>query len=281
MALSPAQFTAYMDDWCATVAERLVEVPQLACDNISNSIIGSTPVGLLGGESFKDLNGNSFDIGRLRHSWWPALGASSSSVSNELSSTGHEDIEDAGETDTTAVASSSMNAPSPESITQHMQLGETYNLTNSQPYAFRIEYGFVGSDSLGRHYHQTGHYMVNNAAAKWDYYVELAVEEVLSGAGPIGGVEEAPTINLSDKIEGFLSGPGRRPPDSNSPEYIRMMRRKGMDRAGRRLLTVKQAGFGNPHTVFAGEKRAEAKSRQKLGELTKNSTTTTGRGEKT
>lgn len=40
------------------------------------------------------------------------------------------------------------------------RLGETIYIVNPVVYARRVEYGFVGTDSLGRHYNQMGHHMV-------------------------------------------------------------------------------------------------------------------------
>jgi len=38
-----------------------------------------------------------------------------------------------------------------------------YFIFNNVTYAPRIEYGFVGEDSLGRFYHQGGQYIIHNA----------------------------------------------------------------------------------------------------------------------
>lgn len=45
-------------------------------------------------------------------------------------------------------------------------------------YARRQNYGFVGEDSLGRLYNQTGHYFVEDAIAKWPQLVNKAVTEI-------------------------------------------------------------------------------------------------------
>ena len=45
-------------------------------------------------------------------------------------------------------------------------------------YARRQNYGFIGADSLGRVYNQTGHYFVEGAVAKWQGFVDQAVKEI-------------------------------------------------------------------------------------------------------
>lgn len=47
-------------------------------------------------------------------------------------------------------------------------------------YARRQNYGFIGQDSLGRSYNQTGHYFVEGAIANWQNIVTRAVNEVRS-----------------------------------------------------------------------------------------------------
>lgn len=45
-------------------------------------------------------------------------------------------------------------------------------------YARRMNYGFVGADSLGRVFNQEGHYFVEGAIAKWPEFVKEASEEI-------------------------------------------------------------------------------------------------------
>lgn len=45
-------------------------------------------------------------------------------------------------------------------------------------YGPRQNYGFVGTDSLGRSYNQTGAYYVEGAGAKWQQFVKEAEAEV-------------------------------------------------------------------------------------------------------
>lgn len=49
----------------------------------------------------------------------------------------------------------------------NLRLGQTFYMTNSAAYALRIEYGFVGADSLGRVYNQPGQFFVARTLAAW------------------------------------------------------------------------------------------------------------------
>lgn len=46
------------------------------------------------------------------------------------------------------------------------QIGDVIYIANPAPYARRVEYGFVGTDSKGRHYNQPGHGMVQQTVAE-------------------------------------------------------------------------------------------------------------------
>lgn len=51
-------------------------------------------------------------------------------------------------------------------------------------YARRMNYGFVGADSLGRVYNQEGNYFIEGAIAEWPKLVEAAVKDVKAGGNP-------------------------------------------------------------------------------------------------
>jgi hypothetical protein len=56
--------------------------------------------------------------------------------------------------------------PPPEQAIQDLRVGDVLIILNPTVYARRIEYGFVGEDSLGRHYNQSGHHMVAQTMAE-------------------------------------------------------------------------------------------------------------------
>lgn len=47
-----------------------------------------------------------------------------------------------------------------------IRAGETVSITTNVVYARRVEFGFVGIDSLGRHYNQRGAHMVEKTMAE-------------------------------------------------------------------------------------------------------------------
>jgi len=54
---------------------------------------------------------------------------------------------------------------------------DTLYLGFQADYALRMEYGFVGEDSLGRNYNQAGNHFVSLAVQKWQQIVDKAVKE--------------------------------------------------------------------------------------------------------
>lgn len=63
------------------------------------------------------------------------------------------------------------------------QPGETLYLGYQAKYARRQNYGFVGTDSLGRTYNQSGFGFVEAAAAKWPTIVERMTASVANRTG--------------------------------------------------------------------------------------------------
>lgn len=55
---------------------------------------------------------------------------------------------------------------------------ETVYLGYQAAYAARVNYGFIGSDSLGRTYNQSGAHFIESAVAAWPNIVSLAVKDV-------------------------------------------------------------------------------------------------------
>jgi len=60
-----------------------------------------------------------------------------------------------------------------------MKVGDTIHHANFAKYARRVELGFVGRDSLGRAYNQTGRHTVNAALAKAQIFAEAAANRVI------------------------------------------------------------------------------------------------------
>lgn len=59
-----------------------------------------------------------------------------------------------------------------------MEPGDVKEFAWTMPYARRIEYGFTGEDSLGRHYEVPGRFFVLRNAERFSAFVEARVAEV-------------------------------------------------------------------------------------------------------
>lgn len=96
------------------------------------------------------VNATPVDTGFLRGSWQPAIGKPAA------------------------------DGPGPGGVAvvaAGMKAGQQFFLTNNAAYALRLEYGFVGEDSLGRKYNQAGRFFVQSNVKKWPQLVEqVAVE---------------------------------------------------------------------------------------------------------
>lgn len=55
-----------------------------------------------------------------------------------------------------------------EAVIAGMKMGDTFTAGWTAPYARRMEFGFVGTDSLGRTYNQPGNFFMENALMQWD-----------------------------------------------------------------------------------------------------------------
>lgn len=72
-----------------------------------------------------------------------------------------------------------LNNANVEFTIMNADAGDTLYIGFQAAYAARQNYGFVGQDSLGRTYNQSGHFFVENAGAKWPQFV--AESEALFG----------------------------------------------------------------------------------------------------
>ena len=67
-------------------------------------------------------------------------------------------------------------------VTAGLRLDQTIWLGYQAIYARRMNYGFVGQDSLGRNYNQAGAHFVEGAIAEWPNIVRMAVSKIKAGA---------------------------------------------------------------------------------------------------
>lgn len=67
-------------------------------------------------------------------------------------------------------------------VTAGLRLDQTVWLGYQAIYARRLNYGFVGQDSLGRNYNQAGAHFVEGAITEWPNIVRMAVSKIKAGA---------------------------------------------------------------------------------------------------
>lgn len=63
-------------------------------------------------------------------------------------------------------------------VTAKLEMDQSVWLGYQAAYARRRNYGFVGADSLGRNYNESGAYFVEGAIANWQQIVNKAISEV-------------------------------------------------------------------------------------------------------
>jgi hypothetical protein len=64
-----------------------------------------------------------------------------------------------------------------------MKAGDRFWMVNNAAYALRIEFGFVGEDSIGRVYNQQGDYNVTKAMKAWPQIVGRVAKSLVSAGG--------------------------------------------------------------------------------------------------
>ena len=74
--------------------------------------------------------------------------------------------------------------PSPAVVIAQLRLGDRLLIVNPVVYAPRIEYGFVGTDKLGRHYDQKGVGMMQQTMVMLPEIARKATERVMAGGDP-------------------------------------------------------------------------------------------------
>ena len=77
--------------------------------------------------------------------------------------------------------------PDPAQVVAEIKAGDRVTIVNPVVYALRIEFGFVGKDSLGREYDQAGAGMVQKVLVNLPTIARGAVARVTAGQSPIGG----------------------------------------------------------------------------------------------
>lgn len=75
--------------------------------------------------------------------------------------------------------------PDPATVVAKLKLGDRLIIANPVVYAARVEFGFVGADSLGRTYNQKGRGMLQQTITHLPTIARRATARVMGG-GPVG-----------------------------------------------------------------------------------------------
>lgn len=151
-------FSAQVSEWARETKERQIAVRNEAAQRVI--AIMQTPVG---------QGGNlPLDTGFLRASLMAAIGSANFEIKPEPASDGPVPY-DAGQISL---------------VISNAQLSDQIEAVYTAKYARRMEYGFVGKDSLGRTYNQTGRRFVALAAQQWTRIVSEVATEAKARAKP-------------------------------------------------------------------------------------------------
>lgn len=138
-------FIAGLEAWASKVGEQADALARQTCQETAERVHAATPV----------------DTGNLRGNWQPSIGG----VPTEPQDSAPADA---------ALADISL-------VCAGIKAGAVFHMANNAAYARRLEYGFVGTDSLGRTYNQAGRYYVRDTVAKFREIVdEVAADLGLS-----------------------------------------------------------------------------------------------------
>lgn len=132
-------FVVAIDDWVAKVRDRQDRIIQLAAQMALERIKQLTPV----------------KTGYLRANWTVVRGSAAEALMGA--------------------------APRPEesqATILRLHAGDEFTLLNATVYAARINYGFVGTNSLGRHYEQSGAHMVEKVVTELPDIFEKAAARI-------------------------------------------------------------------------------------------------------
>lgn len=139
-------FGAMVEGWCRGVPERIEAVRNTAIDKLADEMARTRGQG----------GRVPFDTGNLARS----IQASTSAMP--------------------ATAAGQFSGSNVGAVTATLRMDQDIWIGYQAAYARRMNYGFVGADSLGRVYNQAGNYFVEGAVLQWRSIVSEAVRELQS-----------------------------------------------------------------------------------------------------
>lgn len=138
--MAKTAFTLAIDKWIAKAKQAPQDVVLETIQDINEEVVEMQPV----------------ITGTLRRSWYAGIGRIPEGIQG-------------GNADPVG----SMNI-----VAQGLEPGQTYYAVNRAVYARRVEFGFVGADSLGRVYNQTGRHTVSAVMTRAPAIAEAAAMRV-------------------------------------------------------------------------------------------------------
>lgn len=138
-----SEFSTVVDDWIKKAGGHLDAFCSEFCQDISQQVIENTPV----------------KTGFLRGSWWSSLNGKGEQV---------------GGVDPTG----SVTAARVTLTASKVKVGDQYAMRNGTAYGLRLEYGFVGEDSLGRKYNQAPRFFVRSVIDRAPEIADAAAKRV-------------------------------------------------------------------------------------------------------
>lgn len=153
---TPQDFKINLGKWKKKVGARLQAVARQTVQEMAKQVVLATPV----------------DLGFLRASWQPSVGDDAESI-----------IVGKFGTPQSPDPSGAMALTKIAAIVPQIKTGDVFHMRNGAVYAMRIEYGFVGEDSLGRYYNQQGQFYVTGTVKKWPKIVEQVIKDLKVGDG--------------------------------------------------------------------------------------------------
>lgn len=144
-------FGAMVEGWCREVPERIEAVRNTAIDKLADEMVRT-----------KGQGGRlPFEFGNLAKS----IQASTESMPK--------------------TAAGPFSGSNVGAVTATLKVEQPIWLGYQAVYARRMNYGFVGADSLGRVYNQAGNYFVEGAILQWRSFVAESIREIQMAAGPM------------------------------------------------------------------------------------------------
>lgn len=154
MSGASVDFATQVTAWCLATKERALAVFQQSCQEVIE--VMQTPVGAGGNMPIQ--------TGFLRASLRGFAGSVSSAPAIKPG----------------VGAAPTDNAASISLVISNLKLGDAITVLYLANYAQRVNYGFVGTDSLGRKYNQSGRLFVDLAAQQWPAVVSRVIADAQS-----------------------------------------------------------------------------------------------------